>query len=71
MSFNSELIDLQKTDPRFVDDVGELILAAVQDRCQTPSNQNLLDPNSKNSPRTRPPQNVGRSTTNWAFLPRG
>jgi adenine-specific DNA-methyltransferase len=32
MSFNSELIDLLKTDPRFVDDEGELILAAVQDR---------------------------------------
>jgi adenine-specific DNA-methyltransferase len=31
MSFNSELIDLLKTDPRFVDDEGELILAAVQD----------------------------------------
>ncbi len=32
MSFNSELIDLLKTDARFVDDEGELILAAVQDR---------------------------------------
>jgi len=32
MSFNSELIDLLKTNPRFVDDEGELILAAVQDR---------------------------------------
>lgn len=31
MSFNSELIDLLKTNPRFVDDEGELILAAVQD----------------------------------------
>jgi len=31
MSFNSQLIDLLKTDPRFVDDEGELILAAVQD----------------------------------------
>lgn len=32
MSFNTELIDLLKTDPRFVDDDGELIIAAVQDR---------------------------------------
>ncbi|MCE7918246.1 MAG: site-specific DNA-methyltransferase [Chloroflexi bacterium CFX1] len=32
MSFNSQLIDLLKTDPRFVDDEEELILAAVQDR---------------------------------------
>jgi len=32
MSFNSELIDLLKTNPRFVDDEGELLLAAVQDR---------------------------------------
>lgn len=31
MSFNSQLIDLLKTDPRFVDDDGELVLAAVQD----------------------------------------
>jgi len=31
MSFNSELIDLLKTNPRFVDDEGELLLAAVQD----------------------------------------
>ncbi len=31
MSFHSELIDLLKTDPRFVGDDGELILAAVQD----------------------------------------
>ena len=31
MSFNSKLIDLLKTDPRFVDDDGELLLAAVQD----------------------------------------
>lgn len=31
MSFHSQLIDLLKTDPRFVDDEGELILAAVQD----------------------------------------
>jgi len=32
MSFNSKLIDLLKTDPRFVDDEGELVIAAVQDR---------------------------------------
>lgn len=32
MSFNTKLIDLLKTDPRLVDDEGELILAAVQDR---------------------------------------
>ena len=32
MSFNTELVALLKTDPRFVDDEGELILAAVQDR---------------------------------------
>lgn len=32
MSFNTKLIELLKTDPRFVDDDGELILAAVQDR---------------------------------------
>lgn len=32
MSFNSKLTDLLKTDPRFVDDEGELLLAAVQDR---------------------------------------
>ncbi len=32
MSFNSKLINLLKTDPRFVDDEGELVLAAVQDR---------------------------------------
>lgn len=31
MSFNSQLIDLLKTNPRFVDDEGELLLAAVQD----------------------------------------
>jgi len=31
MSFNSKLIDLLKTDPRFVDDDGELVLAAVMD----------------------------------------
>lgn len=31
MSFNSELIDLLKTNPHFVDDEGELLLAAVQD----------------------------------------
>ena len=32
MSFNTKLIDLLKTDPRFVDDEGELVIAAVQDR---------------------------------------
>ncbi|MFN3531084.1 MAG: site-specific DNA-methyltransferase [Candidatus Brocadia sp.] len=32
MSFNAKLINLLKTDPRFVDDDGELVLAAVQDR---------------------------------------
>ena len=32
MSFNTKLIELLKTDPRFVDDEGELVLAAVQDR---------------------------------------
>ena len=32
MSFNSKLTDLLKTDPRLVDDEGELIIAAVQDR---------------------------------------
>jgi len=32
MSFNLKLINLLKTDPRFVDDDGELIIAAVQDR---------------------------------------
>lgn len=32
MSFNTKLIDLLKTDPRFVDDEGEIIIAAVQDR---------------------------------------
>jgi len=32
MSFHSKLINLLKTDPRFVDDDGELIIAAVQDR---------------------------------------
>jgi len=31
MSFNKKLIDLLKTDPRLVDDEGELLLAAVQD----------------------------------------
>jgi adenine-specific DNA-methyltransferase len=31
MSFSIKLIDLLKTDPRFVDDDGELVLAAVQD----------------------------------------
>lgn len=32
MSFIAKLTDLLKTDPRFVDEDGELILAAVQDR---------------------------------------
>jgi len=32
MSFNSKLTDLLKTDTRFLDDDGELIIAAVQDR---------------------------------------
>lgn len=32
MSFNSKLTDLLKKDPRFVDDEGELLIAAVQDR---------------------------------------
>jgi len=32
MSFNSKLIDLLKSNPSFVDDEGELVLAAVQDR---------------------------------------
>jgi len=32
MSFNSKLIDLLKTNYNFVDDEGELLLAAVQDR---------------------------------------
>ena len=31
MSFNTKLIDLLKTDPRLVDDEGELLIAAVQD----------------------------------------
>jgi len=31
MLFNTQLTDLLKTDPRFVDDDGELVLAAVQD----------------------------------------
>jgi len=31
MSFNTRLTDLLKTDPRFVDDEGELLIAAVQD----------------------------------------
>lgn len=30
MTFNTKLISLLKTDPRFVDDDGELVLAAVQ-----------------------------------------
>ncbi len=32
MSFHTKLINLLKTDSRFVDDEGELVLAAVQDR---------------------------------------
>lgn len=32
MTFHTKLITLLKTDPRFVDDEGELVLAAVQDR---------------------------------------
>ncbi|MCD6327685.1 site-specific DNA-methyltransferase [bacterium] len=32
MSFNAKLISILKTDPRFVDDQGELVRAAVQDR---------------------------------------
>lgn len=32
MSFNTRLINLLKADPRFLDDEGELVLAAVQDR---------------------------------------
>jgi len=32
MSFNTKLINLLKTDPRLVDDEGELVIAAVQDR---------------------------------------
>jgi adenine-specific DNA-methyltransferase len=32
MSFNSQLTDLLKTDPRLMDDEGELVVAAVQDR---------------------------------------
>jgi len=31
MSFNSKLIDLLKSNPRFVDDEGELLIAGVQD----------------------------------------
>ena len=31
MAFNTKLIELLKTDPRFVDDEGELLVAAVQD----------------------------------------
>ena len=31
MSFNTKLIDLLKTDARFVDDAGELVIAAAQD----------------------------------------
>ncbi len=32
MSFHSKLINLLKTDARFVDDEGELLIAAAQDR---------------------------------------
>lgn len=32
MSFNAKLIGMLKTDPRFLDDEGELVLAAVQGR---------------------------------------
>lgn len=32
MSFNAKLTNLLKTDPRFVNDDGELVIAAVQDR---------------------------------------
>ena len=32
MSFHAKLIDLLKTDSRFVDENGDLIIAAVQDR---------------------------------------
>lgn len=32
MLFNTKLTDLLKTDPRFVDDEGEIVVAAVQDR---------------------------------------
>ena len=32
MTFNNKLTDLLKIDSRFVDDEGELVLAAVQDR---------------------------------------
>ena len=32
MSFNTKLINLLRADPRFVDDEGELVIAAVQDR---------------------------------------
>ncbi len=32
MSFNTKLTNLLKTDPRFIDDDGELVIAAVQDR---------------------------------------
>lgn len=31
MAFNTKVINLLKTDPRFVDDEGELVIAAVQD----------------------------------------
>jgi adenine-specific DNA-methyltransferase len=32
MSFNNKLVDILKTDPRFVDNDGELLFASVQDR---------------------------------------
>ena len=32
MSFNDKLISLLKTDPRFIDEDNELVIAAVQDR---------------------------------------
>ena len=31
MTFNQKLINLLKSDPHFVDDAGELVLAAAQD----------------------------------------
>lgn len=34
MSFHTKLIDLLKTDPRLVDEEGELLIAAVQDRAR-------------------------------------
>jgi len=41
MSFSTKLIDLLKTDSRFVDDDGELVLAAVQD-CAWKINRSLV-----------------------------